>query len=72
MKCISFKNLKLSFAKRVINKYFSQTKTPCCELSNDPMWGCAGWCSVCGKPFEHVRPGKSQPTCNCSEKELDF
>jgi len=24
-----------------------------------------GRCAICGKPFELVRPGKSQPTCSC-------
>jgi len=24
-----------------------------------------GSCGWCGEPYEHVRPGKSQPTCEC-------
>jgi hypothetical protein len=26
-----------------------------------------GKCSRCGEPHEHVRPGKTQPTCECDE-----
>lgn len=29
-------------------------------LEEDP-----GWCLQCQKPYELVRPGKSQPTCDC-------
>lgn len=28
----------------------------------------AGECIECGKPWELVRPGKSQPTCDCQDK----
>jgi len=31
-------------------------------------WGDPGHCPECGQAWEHVRPGKSQPTCRCSEK----
>lgn len=24
-----------------------------------------GTCAYCGSPHEHVRPGKTQPTCEC-------
>ena len=27
-----------------------------------------GTCTECGEPFELVRPGKSQPTCDCWRK----
>jgi hypothetical protein len=27
-----------------------------------------GKCARCGEPFEHVRPGKSQPTCHCYDQ----
>jgi hypothetical protein len=28
---------------------------------------CPGWCPFCGKPWAHVRPGKSQPVCQCQD-----
>ena len=31
-------------------------------------WGDPGHCPECGQAWEHVRPGKSQPTCRCAEK----
>jgi hypothetical protein len=30
-----------------------------------------GTCVKCGEPFELVRPGKSQPTCDCWNTETD-
>ena len=27
-----------------------------------------GTCSECNEPFEHVRPGKTQATCDCQDK----
>lgn len=29
---------------------------------NDP-----GWCPDCGTPWQWVRPGKSQPVCECGD-----
>jgi hypothetical protein len=43
---------------------------------NRPAVPCRNWededpglCRRCGQPWELVRPGKSQPTCGCWEKE---
>jgi len=30
-------------------------------------WGDPGSCPDCRKPWEWVRPGKSQPVCDCAE-----
>lgn len=35
------------------------------ELDFDWTKDDPGTCSVCGAPHEHVRPGKTQPTCEC-------
>lgn len=32
------------------------------------LWGDPGHCPECGQAWENVRPGKSQPTCQCAEK----
>lgn len=40
-----------------------------CDI-DDSMWGCPGWCPLCKKPWEHVRPGKSQPACDCDTSEV--
>lgn len=37
-----------------------EAELPVFENDEDP-----GACSVCGKEYEIVRPGKSQPTCDC-------
>ena len=42
-----------------------------CKEFKDP-WDfgydeCPGWCPFCGKPWAHVRPGKSQPVCQCQD-----
>jgi len=29
------------------------------------------YCSICGKPFQAVRPGKWQPECSCYEGIVD-
>jgi len=29
------------------------------------------YCSICGKPFQAVRPGKWQPECSCYEDIVD-
>jgi hypothetical protein len=42
----------------------------CSELKDPWDFGydeCPGWCPLCGKPWQHVRPGKSQPVCRCQE-----
>jgi hypothetical protein len=32
----------------------------------DP-WGDPGSCPFCGVKWQHVRPGKSQPNCDCQD-----
>lgn len=33
----------------------------------DDGWGPIGVCAECGAPHERVRPGKTQPTCDCAD-----
>lgn len=35
------------------------------ELDEEALEEDPGFCGVCGKEYEVVRPGKSQPTCDC-------
>lgn len=32
--------------------------------------GAEAWCDKCGAPHETVRPGKTQPTCQCDDEEI--
>jgi hypothetical protein len=34
---------------------------------DDEFWGPVGSCPDCGQRYERVRPGKTQPTCDCHE-----
>lgn len=42
-------------------------ETPFPDLDMDWANEDPGECARCGHPFEWVRPGKSQPTCDCWE-----
>ena len=33
----------------------------------DDIWGDPGSCPRCGRKWQHVRPGKSQPACDCQD-----
>ena len=34
---------------------------------NDDFWGDPGSCPICGEKWQWVRPGKSQPVCECQD-----
>jgi hypothetical protein len=37
-------------------------------MSYHDGYGFIGCCYECGAPIERVRPGKTQPTCDCQDK----
>jgi len=37
-------------------------------MAHEDDWGWIGDCEECGAPFERVRPGKTQPTCDCPDR----
>ena len=41
---------------------------PAAPLTFDPLDEDPGECPICQKPWELVRPGKSQPTCDCQDE----
>jgi predicted nucleic acid-binding Zn ribbon protein len=52
----------LAFARREMKKAQSEIKR-----LRDALTALVDECDECGSPFEVVRPGKSQPTCDCQD-----